>query len=501
MTTTFDPPRGGARTGTGRQLWSALEGHAEDFETVSEIPLFALEAGELTQLIRVAEQAKARVEALQARLVAEADRRDLARDAGGSSTSAWLQALLRTSPGVATRVTATARVLEGERVAATRATWAEGRISSEQARVIADALSKVSADVELWRVAAAEADLILQAQEFDVPQLRRLANRVVEVIDPDHAEEILGDRLEAEEERARQQAMLRFSRRGDGTTGVSGRLPDAHADMFKKVLEAFGSPRRRSALDGERSLAGGVRPVEDGVGPVEDGVGPVEDGVGPVEDGVGSVEDGVGSSPVLNPDGDHSQPITYGNRLGLALMEMVEHLPTERLPQSGGVSATVVVSMTLDQLRSGLGTAVLDTGIEVSAGQARRLACNAHLVPLVLGGDSTVLDAGMARRLFDRYQRLVLAHRDRGCVWRGCARPPAWCEAHHPHPWSEGGPTDVSNGALLCPFHHRLLHTSDWALRMAPDGVPEIIPPARIDEQRRPLRHERFMRPPRRRRP
>jgi hypothetical protein len=54
----------------------------------------------------------------------------------------------------------------------------------------------------------------------------------------------------------------------------------------------------------------------------------------------------------------------------------------------------------------------------------------------------------------------------------------------------------VRNGALLCPFHHRLLHTGDWVLRIARDGIPEVIPPARIDEARRPMRHARFTRPP-----
>jgi hypothetical protein len=232
-----------------------------------------------------------------------------------------------------------------------------------------------------------------------------------------------------------------------------------------RTLDAFGAPRRLAAQDGETA------PPAAG-------------------------QDGMVSSPVLNPDGDHSEPLTYGNRLGLALMELVEHLPTDRLPAAGGGSATVVVTMTLEQLRSGLGSTALDTGVEASAGQARRLACNAQLVPMVLGGDSQPLDLGRARRLFSPPQRLALAHRDGGCVWRGCARPPSWCEAHHPHPWSEGGPTDVRNGALLCPFHHRLLHTGDWVLRIARDGIPEVIPPARIDEARRPMRHARFTRPP-----
>jgi hypothetical protein len=50
----------------------------------------------------------------------------------------------------------------------------------------------------------------------------------------------------------------------------------------------------------------------------------------------------------------------------------------------------------------------------------------------------------------------------------------------------------LANGALFCGFHHRLLHGGHWQARLAHDGVVEIIPPARIDPQRRPIRHERF---------
>ncbi|MFY9915902.1 MAG: HNH endonuclease signature motif containing protein [Nocardioidaceae bacterium] len=63
---------------------------------------------------------------------------------------------------------------------------------------------------------------------------------------------------------------------------------------------------------------------------------------------------------------------------------------------------------------------------------------------------------------------------------------------HHRIPWSEGGPTDIHNGCLLCSFHHHLIHQGEWDLTLAPDGITEVIPPARIDLQRRRIRHQRF---------
>jgi hypothetical protein len=112
---------------------------------------------------------------------------------------------------------------------------------------------------------------------------------------------------------------------------------------------------------------------------------------------------------------------------------------------------------------SGLGTAHLDAGVPVSAGEARRLACSSGIIPVVyrraLDGRSMVLDVGRRRRLRSEAQRIALAVRDRGCTSVGCDRPAAWCHAHHDVPWSQGGGTSVARGRLLCGFHHRKAHS------------------------------------------
>ena len=50
----------------------------------------------------------------------------------------------------------------------------------------------------------------------------------------------------------------------------------------------------------------------------------------------------------------------------------------------------------------------------------------------------------------------------------------------------------LSNGCLLCSYHHHLTHQGEWDITMATDGIPELIPPVRIDPHRTPRRHERF---------
>ena len=93
----------------------------------------------------------------------------------------------------------------------------------------------------------------------------------------------------------------------------------------------------------------------------------------------------------------------------------------------------------------GLGTAMLDYGQLISAGDARRMACDCKVIPVVLGGDSEPLDLGRAQRTVPMGIRRALVARDRGCAFPGCDRPPGLCEAHHCQHWIDGGETSVHN--------------------------------------------------------
>jgi hypothetical protein len=270
---------------------------------------------------------------------------------------------------------------------------------------------------------------------------------------------VLSEQLEAEEARALQQTTFRGRKGIDGIARFSGRMPNLQFDMLSTALEAIASPRRNQVT------------VADG-------------------SGVGAPL----SSTALGSPSPETDPtlLTYSQRLGRAFVELLEHLPTDHLPSHGVGNATIVVTIDADQLTAGVGEATLTTGTTVSAGQTRRLACNAGLLPLVLGADSTILDLGLTRRRFDRNQRIALAVRDHGCIFPGCQRPPAWAEAHHITAWQDGGPTNLANGCLLCSFHHHLAHGGEWLVAMAADSTPEIIPPTRIDPRRQPIRHQRF---------
>jgi hypothetical protein len=157
-------------------------------------------------------------------------------------------------------------------------------------------------------------------------------------------------------------------------------------------------------------------------------------------------------------------------RLGEAFVEYVERYPVDATPQTAGVNATIVVTMTLERLLAEHATALLDDGSRVTAGQARRLACEAGIVPAVLGTASQPLDLGRAARLYSKAQRFALGLRDGGCTAKGCETSASGCHPHHDDPWSRLGLTDLANGRLLCPRHHRPAHDARYAMTTHADN-------------------------------
>ena len=400
---------------------------------------WALTGSEVREVAVALQRARTTMDAALARVAGAADGMGLATDDGATSTTAWLAGLTGVSKGESAKLVAMSRVT----TELTGAAWMRGEVTTDQAGVIMKAIDGLPDWVGDQERTDAETHLIKLAGEHHLDDLKRLANHVLEVIDPDGADEVLGEKLLAEEQRAWDATRLTMRRRGDGTTKGAFLMPDADADVLRAAVEGIIAPRRS---------------------------------------GLNEARHGVGDFNTL----------PRAQRMGLAFTELINHLPTESLPQAGGLAATVAVTIDLDDLRTGQGVATTTSGTTISATKAQRLACNAHLVALYLDSDSRVLDHGMTRRLFDRHQRLALAVRDGGCVWAGCDRPPAWCEAHHLDFWSENGPTDLDNAALFCHFHHHLLHEGLWTAHMAKDGVVEVIPPKRVNPHQQPRRHTRF---------
>lgn len=192
-------------------------------------------------------------------------------------------------------------------------------------------------------------------------------------------------------------------------------------------------------------------------------------------------------SPLAKPLPKDSR--SAAKRRADALVELARRvLNAGTLPVEGGVRPQVGLTVDIAELRRHTGVVDLDWGGTVSIQTARRICCDADIIPIVMRGGSQPLDVGRRQRLVTGPLRRALIARDRGCVAPGCDRPPEWCEAHHLVPWASGGATSIDNTALVCGYHHTLLHQGEWTTRMI-DGVPHLIPPSWIDPRQRPQRN------------
>ncbi|MDS0136256.1 MULTISPECIES: DUF222 domain-containing protein [unclassified Amycolatopsis] len=289
----------------------------------------------------------------------------------------------------------------------------------------------------------------------------------------------------------------------DTITGVLAEVPPEHRDRVEADLLAFAAEagHKQVAVLGARILAH-LNP--DGAEP--DDTEPVvparelflrrrRSGVW-VLNGKFDDETGTRASALLDAlaerrtgdDGpDHrAMPQRYGDAFSDAV-DLALNSPD--LPMQAGERAHVMVAVSLADLQSGTGAATLgDTGT-MTAAEARVHACDAMVIPAVLGAKSEPLNLGRLRRLISAGLRRALFLRDRGCAFPGCHRPPRHCQGHHIRHWADGGPTDLNNLVLMCAHHHRLLHRSGWEVRIAPDGLPEFLPPTFLDRRRKPRRN------------
>jgi hypothetical protein len=99
------------------------------------------------------------------------------------------------------------------------------------------------------------------------------------------------------------------------------------------------------------------------------------------------------------------------------------------------------------------------------------MACDAEVIPIVLGAESDPLDVGRQERLFTKGLRTAVVHRDKHCTFPRCERPPTWTRVHHVTHWLDGGTTSLLNAALLCEKHHLIVHRDNLTATVTTTGV------------------------------
>ncbi|KQZ89027.1 hypothetical protein ASD62_06630 [Phycicoccus sp. Root563] len=393
-------------------------------------------------LIDDVDRAVTRLQALKLDLVAAVDRADLASDSGMTGTAAWLAARSRTDGATAAKEVRLATAL-GEGLRATRAALAEGRLSTEHAHVIARTAHQLPAGVDDAERASIERSLVAVARRVDPVALRKAARRALASAQRSQAEVDAHEEavLRAEEEQALAATKLTLHDNRDGTITGHFTVPTLAGQILKKVIQQIASPRRfaqRAAQDARARAA---------------------------ECGSDLSDARVAEATWAR---FRAEGLDWSQKYGHAFVELLEHLPTDHL--TGKVNATVLVTLDHERLAAGLGAAHLDTGHDVSASEARRLACGAGLVPAVLGGQSQVLDLGRGQRFFSEAQRVALALTYDSCAADGCDRPYAWTEQHHEDAWAWGGSTDLHKAVPLCGYHHRRIHDASYHHSVAREG-------------------------------
>jgi hypothetical protein len=453
---------------------------------------------------------EAQAAALRATLIAEATLRGLRERTQASTTERWLTDRYRLSTADARTRVAQADQLARHPILTDALT--RGEVTVEQAGVIGGVLDQV-ADLPLVEDGEREqaaALLVEQAATLTPRELARVGQQIVEHLtraptaeDPAEADEIAREQRRAEEEAeaatrdlASWRHRLRPGRRGRGTldTGPVGdaliKAWEHHAGRPHPGTDGFADTRSRDQRLGQALLdliaadLGAPRPTAAHDSDQEIGE-------------PGDPDDAGQSTPLFD---DPTEPLyDTDNPTDTCTRQAAE--PSGQRPVPVGARAVLAVTVTLAELRAaltghgpaGAGGGVLDTGAALTPAELRLLACDAGIIPAVLGSPSQVLDLGRATRSWTIAQRRALAIRDRGCTAPGCDRAPGACHGHHAvTTWAAGGPTDIDNAALLCDHHHHQVHRQRWQVILAANGYPALIPPASIDPQQRPRQHHRF---------
>jgi hypothetical protein len=382
------------------------------------------------------------------RLITDSTARGLPEAVVQPSMRQVLVHLLRLSPGEAARRVAAAEAC-GERVSMLgevlsprrpelAAAQRQGQVSVEQVAIIERALGKVDRPgFDRAEIVAGERLLTEFAQTCGTKDLRHLADRFVDVIDPDGT--LPNDQLNQD----RRHVTIRQCR--DGMYAGEFRLTGTAGAKLTALLQPLARPRVESHTD---------------------------------------------------PDGTVVQLVderTYGQRTHDALEDLCDRtLAAGAVVGVGGTPATVIVTIDYDDLTDRLGYGATSDGTLLSARDVLKLATEADIVPAVLSHTGAVLELGRTRRIATHTQTLALIARDHGCSFPGCGRAPEWCERHHITEWVDGGLADLDNLTLLCRYHHHNFANRGWTCRINDDRLPEWRPPRWVDRDQKPLLNSRI---------
>lgn len=341
-----------------------------------------------------------------------------------------------------------------------------------QAEAIVSALERVPTSVPVEDIAVAEQQLVNLAAHLTPSELRKAGKEIGDLLDSDGPE--------PDEHKAHAREALTLSTAGNGVT-FRGFLANENAELLRALIHAGARPHK--TLDGELDPRPRDKRQADAL--------------------TAALTIAAAATDTSFTPPNSTTPTAVTATTTGAAAETVG--AADRWVPGFGAKANITVTIDLDDLKAATagGTGQLVYGDALSAAAIRRLACDAKVIPLVLGSNSEPLDVGRSERLVTRAMRRALNARDRGCVV--CGAPPIQCDAHHLHSWLDGGATAIWNLALLCRRHHIDLHAGHWTISIANGTVhvsrptwadPPPNPHPRSQSQATPPRHVGPAEPP-----
>lgn len=346
---------------------------------MGDVALWQRSGEELLEELRAIELRMRQEYAASLELIAELDARNVIVECGYPTLAELLRDVLRITRREAkrriehTRAVAEVPVVSGGTVPAalpvTAEALREGDLGADHVDVIARALSGLPSHVPDEDRAAGEATLVTAARSMDARTLDKVAGRLRAVLDQDGAPP-------DETELAEPVNELHLTTRANGRAVGRFELDREASALLQSLLSPLAKPRPSAAT-------------------------------GP-------------------------NPRTPAERNGDALVEILQlAADSADVPSEAGARPQVVVTVPLRDLRTGIGSALLDGVGHLDAAAARRIACDCKLIPAVLGAHSEPLDVGRSSYTVTSALRRALILQDRGCAFPGCDRPPRQCHAHH----------------------------------------------------------------------
>jgi hypothetical protein len=410
-----------------------------------ELSLDALTTGELLGMLDTLERDRRRQPVIEHNVLSELAQRTSPGAIGAKNWREALQQRLRISAVDARRRLDEANDL-GPRTALTGESLepklpnvakrqAAGELGSEHVRIIRTFFRDLPAAVDYQTRESCEETLALVAADHTPDGLRKAAERLAALINPDG--------VFSDVDRARRRYVTLHRQGADGMSKISGLLDPELRATLDAVLAKLAAP-------------GMCNP---------DDAAPCVDGNPPSE-------------------AKHADSRSQGQRNHDALKAIGRSvLASGELGRHNGLPVTIIVSTTLQELESGAGQAVTGGGTLLPMSDVIRMASHAHHYLSVFDKHtSEPLYLGRTKRLASAGQRIVLHAKDRGCTMPGCTVPGYGCQAHHAElDWAVGGLTNITDETLACGPHNRLVVEGGWRTRKRRDGTTEWIPPPHLD--------------------